>query len=109
MALSLPKIQLIRLLDGLVRLARRRNDLTAAKGRGRLHLLKRLPADKSQLLFASLLFVSLLIAVGLAIWHTLITTNQAAWIGIASELQMHSQRSSKTAQQAVLGNSEAFK
>ncbi len=74
----------------------------------RLPLLRRLPAHRRYPAVAIALLLSLLLAIGTAIWHTQKTANQARWVEIATRLQMLSQRYSKTAQQAALGNPEAF-
>ncbi len=74
----------------------------------RLPVLRRLPAERRYPVVAMGLLVSLSLAIGLAIWHTQRTANQAEWVEIATRLQMLSQRYSKTAQQAALGNPAAF-
>ena len=74
----------------------------------RLPLLRRLPAHRRYPAVAIALLLSLLLAIGTAIWHTQKTANQARWVEIATRLQMLSQRYSKTAQLAALGNPEAF-
>ncbi len=74
----------------------------------RLPLLRRLPAERRYPAVVVALLVSLLLTIGLALWHTQKTANQAQWLEIATRLQMLSQRYSKTAQQAVLGNPAAF-
>ena len=65
------------------------------------------PARRQQALVITLL-VSLLMAVLLIVWNTIQVGNRAEYIEIATRLQMLSQRYTKTAQQAVLGNKFAF-
>jgi twitching motility protein PilJ len=54
------------------------------------------------------LLISLLLAGLLIVWHTVQVGNRAEYVEIATRLQMLSQRYTKTAQQAVLGNKAAF-
>lgn len=75
---------------------------------GQLPLLRNLPADQRYPAVAIALVVALLLAIGSAIWHARQVGNQGSWVEIATRLQMLSQRYSKTAQQAVLGNKDAF-
>jgi len=71
-------------------------------------LLKRAdPARRQQILVTTLL-VSLLLAAILIFWNTIQVGNRAEYIEISTRLQMLSQRYTKTAQQAVLGNKFAF-
>jgi twitching motility protein PilJ len=65
------------------------------------------PESRQQVLVATLL-VSLLLAAVLLIWNTIQVGNRSEYIEIATRLQMLSQRYTKTAQQAVLGNRFAF-
>ncbi len=65
------------------------------------------PENRQQVLVVTLL-VSLLLAAALLIWNTIQVGNRAEYIEIATRLQMLSQRYTKTAQQAVLGNKFAF-
>ena len=65
------------------------------------------PESRQQVLVATLL-VSLLVTVALLIWNTIQVGNRSEYIEIATRLQMLSQRYTKTAQQAVLGNKFAF-
>jgi twitching motility protein PilJ len=65
------------------------------------------PARRQSALVITLL-VSLLMAVLLIVWNTIQVGNRAEYIEIATRLQMLSQRYTKTAQQAVLGNKFAF-
>jgi twitching motility protein PilJ len=57
----------------------------------------------------TVLLASLFLALVFVVWYTLRVANKSDYISIATQLQMHSQRYSKTVQQAVLGNKEAFK
>ena len=50
-----------------------------------------------------------LLATLLMIWYTVQVGNRAEYVEISTRLQMLSQRYTKTAQQAVLGNDPAFK
>jgi len=75
----------------------------------RLPLLSRLPAAQRHPAVVLALLVSLLLAALLMIWYTVQVGNRAEYVEISTRLQMLSQRYSKTAQQAVLGNKVAFK
>lgn len=65
------------------------------------------PAHRQTFLLTTLL-VALLLAALLIIWNTVQVGNRAEYIEISTRLQMLSQRYTKTAQQAVLGNKLAF-
>ncbi len=65
------------------------------------------PGIRQTVLVATLL-VSLLLAAALLTWNTIQVGNRSEYIEIATRLQMLSQRYTKTAQQAVLGNKFAF-
>ena len=65
------------------------------------------PARRQSVLIATLL-VSLFLSGLLIVWNTVQVGNRAEYIEIATRLQMLSQRYTKTAQQAVLGNKFAF-
>lgn len=65
------------------------------------------PAHRRQVLVSTLL-VSLLVAIVLLFWNTIQVGNRAEYIEISTRMQMLSQRYTKTAQQAVLGNKFAF-
>ena len=74
----------------------------------RIPLLNRAdPAQRHQILVVTLV-VSLLLAALLIVWNTIQVGNRAEYIEISTRLQMLSQRYTKTAQQAVLGNKFAF-
>ncbi len=65
------------------------------------------PGIRQPVLVATLL-VSLLLTAVLLTWNTIQVGNRSEYIEIATRLQMLSQRYTKTAQQAVLGNKFAF-
>ena len=71
-------------------------------------LLGRFNPARRQPVLVSTLLVSLLLAALLIVWNTIQVGNRAEYIEIATRLQMLSQRYTKTAQQAVLGNKFAF-
>jgi twitching motility protein PilJ len=75
----------------------------------RLPLLGKVPAEKRHTYVVTTLVVSLLLAALLMVWYTVQLGNRASYVEISTRLQMLSQRYTKTAQQAVLGNSAAFK
>ncbi len=75
----------------------------------RLPLLSKLPAEQRHPVVVLTLLVSLILAALLMIWYTVQVGNRAEYVEISTRLQMLSQRYSKTAQQAVLGNKAAFK
>ncbi|MBU1666247.1 MAG: methyl-accepting chemotaxis protein [Gammaproteobacteria bacterium] len=75
----------------------------------RLPLLSKLPAEQRHPVVVLTLLVSLVLAALLMIWYTVQVGNRAEYVEISTRLQMLSQRYSKTAQQAVLGNKAAFK
>ncbi|MGQ9861276.1 MAG: methyl-accepting chemotaxis protein [Thiobacillaceae bacterium] len=81
----------------------------SAMDTAQLPLLRSIPVERRYPAVAITLLVALLLAIGSAIWHVRQVANQGSWVEIATRLQMLSQRYSKTAQQAVLGNKEAFK
>ncbi|MCU0840274.1 MAG: methyl-accepting chemotaxis protein [Thiobacillaceae bacterium] len=74
----------------------------------RLPLVNRLPADQRTGALTLALLVALILGLGAAVWHTYQVGNRGKYVEIATQLQMLSQRYSKTAQQAVLGNKTAF-
>jgi twitching motility protein PilJ len=75
----------------------------------RVPLLGKLPAEQRHPAAVVTLLVSLLLATLLMIWYTVQVGNRAEYVEISTRLQMLSQRYTKTAQQAVLGNKSAFK
>ena len=75
----------------------------------RLPLLGKLPPEQRHPVAVMVLLVSLLLTTLLIVWYTVQVGNRAEYVEIATRLQMLSQRYSKTAQQAVLGNRAAFK
>ncbi len=74
-----------------------------------LPLLNKLPVEQRHPMVVLVLLVSLLLATLLMIWYTVQVGNRAEYVEISTRLQMLSQRYTKTAQQAVLGNDPAFK
>jgi len=72
-------------------------------------LLSRLPAESRYPAIAIALLLFLLLTIGSALWHIHRVGNQADWVEVSTRMQMLSQRYAKTAQQAVLGNPDAFK
>ncbi len=75
----------------------------------RLPVLGKLPAEQRLPTVVTALLASLLIATLLMVWYTVQVGHRAHYVEIATRLQMLSQRYTKTAQQAVLGNNSAFK
>ena len=75
----------------------------------RLPLLNKLPVEQRHPAVVLVLLASLLLATLLMIWYTVQVGNRAEYVEISTRLQMLSQRYTKTAQQAVLGNDPAFK
>lgn len=71
-------------------------------------LLKWVKPESRQPVLVATLLVSLLLTAALLIWNTIQVGNRSEYIEISTRLQMLSQRYTKTAQQAVLGNKFAF-
>jgi len=74
----------------------------------RIPLLSSIKPTQRQTFLMVLLVICLLLAAGLLFTNTLKVGNRAEYIEISTRLQMLSQRYTKTAQQAVLGNKFAF-
>lgn len=74
----------------------------------RIPLLSAIKPAQRQTFLMTLLVICLLLAAGLLFTNTLKVGNRAEYIEISTRLQMLSQRYTKTAQQAVLGNKFAF-
>lgn len=74
----------------------------------RFPLISRISPEKRQRTLVFTLLFSLLLAGLLIIWNTIQVGNRVEYIEISTRLQMLSQRYTKTAQQAVLGNKFAF-
>ena len=74
----------------------------------RVPLLSRLSQDQRQPALVAVLLVSALLAAAFLAWNIVQVGNRAEYIEISTRLQMLSQRYTKTAQQAVLGNAKAF-
>ena len=76
---------------------------------GKVLLIGHLPVEKQYLYTGGTLIVSLLLAAGFTIYSSIQVGNKAQYEARAGQLQMQSQRMALAAQQAVLGNPEAFK
>ncbi len=74
----------------------------------RVPVLNRLAPEQRHPVVVLTLLVSLVLAALFVVWHTVQVGNRAGYVEIATRLQMLSQRYTKTAQQAVLGNKAAF-
>ncbi len=74
----------------------------------RIPMLNRLTQDQRQPLLVAVLLASVTLAAAFVVWNIVQVGNRAEYIEISSRLQMLSQRYTKTAQQAVLGNAKAF-
>ena len=74
----------------------------------RLPLIGHMPIEKQYLVTVSALVVFLVLAAGTLIYNTIQVGNKADYVTTSTEMQMHSQRLAKGAQQAVLGNVVAF-
>ena len=91
--LKLPRLRLPRLALPPVKIPRVLRQLS-----GRLSL-----TQKTQMMMLTML-LSLLLAGAAIVWKTLLDSHRTEYIEISTQLQMLSQRTSKTAQHAVLGN-----
>lgn len=76
---------------------------------GKMALIGHLPIEKQYLYTGGTLIVSLLLATGFTIYSSIQVGNKAQYEARSGQLQMQSQRMALAAQQAVLGNAEAFK
>ena len=74
----------------------------------KIPLLRRVAPEKRHSAVVMVLLTSLVLAALTIVWHTVSVSNLAGHAEIATRLQMLSQRYTKTAQQAVLGNPAAF-
>jgi twitching motility protein PilJ len=74
----------------------------------RVPVLNRLAPEQRHPAVVLTLLVSLVFAALFIVWHTVQVGNRAGYAEIATRLQMLSQRYTKTAQQAALGNKAAF-
>ncbi len=112
MAMNKPQLDVGRHLDKLAeRLApavSRVMDRWMALDLDKVPVLKGIAPEKRHPVVVLTLLVSILMAGLLMIWYTVQVGNQAQYVEIATRLQMLSQRYTKTAQQAVLGNKAAF-
>ena len=75
----------------------------------RLPLIGKMAPEQRHPFVVLTLLISLAFATLLLVWYTVQLGNRAEYVEIATRLQMLSQRYTKTAQQAVLGNKTAFK
>ena len=76
---------------------------------GKVALIGHLPIEKQYLYTGGTLILSLLLAAGFMIYSSIQVGNKAQYEAKSGQLQMQSQRMALAAQQAVLGNAEAFK
>lgn len=74
-----------------------------------LPLIGHLPAEKQQLYAGLAALIFIVLALGTLGFNAYLVGNKAEYVGTSTEMQMLSQRLAKGAQQAVLGNTEAFK
>ena len=75
---------------------------------GKVPLIGHLDTDKQYLVSGGMLIFSLLLAAGFTIYSSIQIGNKAGYEARAGQLQMQSQRMALAAQQAVLGNRDAF-
>jgi len=73
-----------------------------------LPLIGHLPAEKQQLYAGVAALIFILLALGTLGFNAYLVGNKAEYVGTSTEMQMLSQRIAKGAQQAVLGNPDAF-
>ncbi len=76
---------------------------------GKMPLIGHMPIDKQYLVSGGMLIFSLLLAAGFTIYSSIQVGNKAQYEARSGQLQMLSQRMALAAQQAVLGNRDAFK
>jgi twitching motility protein PilJ len=81
----------------------------SGKEPNQLPLVGHLPAEKQQLYSGLAAAVFILLALGTLAFNAYLVGNKAQYIATSTEMQMLSQRIAKGAQQAVLGNTVAFK
>jgi twitching motility protein PilJ len=112
MAISKPRVDLGNRFGNLAEqfgpMVGRVMDRWMALDLNRVPLLARLAPEQRHPAVVLTLLISLLLAGLLIVWHTVQVGNRAEYVEIATRLQMLSQRYTKTAQQAVLGNKAAF-
>lgn len=109
MAISKPQLEIGKSFGNLSGRMAALLDNWMALDPSRLPLLNKLPVEQRHPMVVLVLLVSLLLATLLMIWYTVQVGNRAEYVEISTRLQMLSQRYTKTAQQAVLGNDPAFK
>jgi len=76
---------------------------------GKVPLIGNLPVEKQYLYAGGTLVVSLLLAAGFTVYGLIQLNNKAGYEARSGDLKVLSQRLPLTAQQSVLGNTEAFK
>ncbi len=81
----------------------------ADKEAGKVPLIGNLPVEKQYLYTGGTLIVSLLLAAGFTVYGLVQLNNKAGYEARSGDLKVLSQRLPLTAQQSVLGNTEAFK
>jgi twitching motility protein PilJ len=81
----------------------------SSKEPGKVALIGNLPVEKQYLYTGGMLIASLLLAAGFTIYSTIQIDNRTGYEARAGELRVLSQRLPLAAQQAVLGNADAFK
>ena len=108
MALNVEKLRSGRFLERLGAVLSGFMERVSALDIERMPLLRRLPAEQRYPAVTLALLIALSSAIVMAVWHIHGTGNQAEWLEISTRLQMHSQRYAKTAQQAALGQAQAF-
>lgn len=81
----------------------------SAKAPGKTPLIGHLPVEKQYMISLGAGLGFIVLSAGLLTYSTIQVGNKAEYIGTATEMQMLSQRLAKGAQQAVLGNPEAFR
>ncbi len=104
MAIKKPDFDIGKTFGGLGRVMERWSELDPE----RIPLLNRVPVEKRRPRLLATLLITLILAGVLIIWYVIQVGNRAEYIEISTRLQMQSQRYTKTAQQAVLGNRDAF-
>ena len=81
----------------------------SGKEPGAVPIIGHLPIERQYLITVSTLAVFLVLAVATLVYNTVRVGRSAEYVATATEMQMLSQRIAKSAQQAALGNTTAFK
>ncbi|MDP2783361.1 MAG: methyl-accepting chemotaxis protein [Sulfurimicrobium sp.] len=81
----------------------------SGKEPGTVPIIGHLPIERQYLITVSILAVFLVLAVATLIYNMVLVGRNAEYVAISTEMQMLSQRIAKSAQQAALGNTAAFK